>query len=163
MQYINMKSRSNALFCPFCNASVRNSVFLEQGNYLALYNIAPVLPGHSLVIPKEHITSLMDMNTQELSRFFDTARVALRILMKAFNTEAFDLSLQEKPEAGQTIEHLHLHLVPRMKGDLANPGDWYPLLQNQDQTIIDSLDRIKLNDTAMSQITNELRNIAASL
>lgn len=130
---------------------------------MAIYNIAPALPGHSLIIPKMHFTSLMDLNSGELFEFFDTARFALRILMKAFNTDAFDFSIQEKPEAGQTIEHLHLHIVPRMKGDLKHPGDWYPLVHHNDEVIIDSIHRKRLNQQAMDQIVIELKSIAASL
>jgi bis(5'-adenosyl)-triphosphatase len=83
--------------------------------------------------------------------------------MKAFNTDAFDFSIQEKPEAGQTIEHLHLHIVPRMKGDLKQPGDWYPLLHDNDEVIIDSLHRKRINQEAMDQIVSELKSIATSL
>jgi len=149
--------------CPFCDQSIQTSIFYTRGSNFAIYNIAPVLPGHSLIIPKMHFTSLMDLNSVELFEFMDTARFALRILMKAFNTDAFDFSVQEKPEAGQTIEHLHLHIVPRMKGDLKQPGDWYPLIQNNDEVIMDSIHRKRLNQRAMDQIVGELKSIAASL
>ncbi len=149
--------------CPFCNDAVRNSVFLSDDGFLALYNIAPVLPGHSLVIPEKHLISLFDLTGPEITRMFETARKALRVLMTAFSTDAFDLSLQEKPEAGQTIEHLHLHIVPRMKNDLKSPGDWYPMVADNDNAMIDSFSRPRLNDEAMSQIVTELRKVTASL
>ncbi len=155
-------SHTNAMSnCPFCDKSVLSSVFYTNGSYMALYNIAPVLPGHSLVIPRAHCTSLLQLDDKELSEFFKTARTALRILMKAFNTDAFDWSVQEKPEAGQTIEHLHLHIVPRLKGDLKNPGDWYPLIQQNDDVLIDSVNRRRLQPDDMRQIVAELKSIAA--
>jgi bis(5'-adenosyl)-triphosphatase len=149
--------------CPFCSDKINPSVFYEEGDYKAIYNIAPVLPGHSLIIPKKHITSLMDLSSEEMALFFDVARKTLRILMKAFSTDAFDWSIQEKPEAGQTIEHLHLHIVPRMKGDLKRPGDWYPLIADHDNFLIDSISRNRIHADAMKQITDELKTIAASL
>ncbi|HEX2395645.1 MAG TPA: HIT domain-containing protein [Bacteroidales bacterium] len=148
--------------CPFCSKKIESSVFLVKGSYMALYNIAPVLPGHSLIVPKKHVTSILSLNKSELSDFFETAREALHILMKAFSTDAFDWSLQEKPEAGQTIEHLHLHLVPRLKNDLKRPGDWYPLVSGNDDSLIDSLNRQRLNEAALSQIITELKKIASS-
>ena len=108
--------------CPFCNESIQSSVFYETRDFMAVFNIAPVLPGHSLVIPRAHHTSILSLSDEELTDFFKTARSALLILMKAFHTEAFDWSIQEKPEAGQTIEHLHLHIVPRVMDDLLHPG-----------------------------------------
>jgi bis(5'-adenosyl)-triphosphatase len=149
--------------CPFCDNSVQSAVFLTRGDFMAIYNIAPVLPGHSLIIPKVHITSMLDLQDKELSAFFSTARIALRILMKAFKTDAFDWSIQEKPEAGQTIEHLHLHIVPRLKGDLKHPGDWYPLIQYNDDAVIDSESRSRLKAADMKKIVGELKRIAMNL
>jgi bis(5'-adenosyl)-triphosphatase len=158
-----MPISNNNYTCPFCDKSVQSSVFYTQGSFIAIYNIAPVLPGHSLVIPKTHFTGILELNDDDLFEFFDTARVVIRILMKAFNTDAFDWSIQEKPEAGQTIEHLHLHIVPRLKGDLQHPGDWYPLIHHNDDEIIDSQNRSRINKEAMQQIVYELRRIAGNL
>jgi bis(5'-adenosyl)-triphosphatase len=149
--------------CPFCDNAVQSAVFLTRGDFMAIYNIAPVLPGHSLIIPKRHITSILDLQDKELPAFFDTARIALRILMKAFKTDSFDWSIQEKPEAGQTIEHLHLHIVPRLKGDLKYPGDWYPLIQYNDDAVIDSESRSRLKAADMQKIVGELKRIANNL
>jgi len=160
---VEMTNTENTNLCPFCAHNVQSSVFYSYGANLAIYNIAPVLPGHSLIIPQRHVTGIMQLSRSELTDFFETARMALKVLMKAFNTDSFDWSVQEKPEAGQTIEHLHLHIVPRLKGDLKHPGDWYPLIQNNDEDIIDSIYRTKLNQNAMQQIVSELKDIAASL
>jgi bis(5'-adenosyl)-triphosphatase len=130
---------------------------------MAICNIAPVLPGHSLIIPKAHFTSILDLSDKELFDFFDTARKALRILMKAFNTDAFDWSVQEKPEAGQSIEHLHLHIVPRLKGDLPRPGEWYPLIQQNDEEIIDSENRVRFNAGDIQRIVDVLKQAANNM
>ena len=82
------------------------------------------------------------------------------ILMKAFGTDAFDWSVQEKPEAGQSIEHLHMHIVPRLKDDLARPGDWYPLVHQNDEEIIDSTDRKRLSLQEREIIVGKLRKVA---
>jgi bis(5'-adenosyl)-triphosphatase len=155
--------QNNNATCPFCDASVKASVFYSRGDFMAIYNIAPVLPGHSLIIPKKHFTGILELSDNELFEFFYTARLALRILMKALNTNSFDWSIQEKPEAGQTIEHLHLHIVPRLKGDLPHPGAWYPLVQDNDSAIIDSINRSRLSAEAMEPIIVELKRVARSL
>ena len=74
---------------------------------------------------------------------------------------AFDLSVQEKPEAGQTIEHLHLHIVPRLKDDMPKPGDWYPVIHTSDQMIMDDKNRKRLSDEDLGRIVGKLRRVAA--
>jgi bis(5'-adenosyl)-triphosphatase len=142
---------------------VNDSVFYDNNDFLAIYNIAPFLPGHSLIIPRVHHTSLLALSNTELTAFFHTARIALRILLKTFQTEAFDWSIQEKQEAGQTIEHLHLHIVPRVKNDLAHPGDWYPLVKQNDMMVIDSTIRTRLTSPEMKQIVEKLREMAVHI
>jgi bis(5'-adenosyl)-triphosphatase len=146
--------------CPFCSKSIQSSVFYENRDFMAVFNIAPVLPGHSLVIPRAHRISILSFTDAEMTDFFKIAKTALLILMKAFNTEAFDWSLQEKPEAGQTIEHLHLHIVPRVKNDLLHPGHWYPLVQRNDTDMIDSMNRPRLTAEELKIIVDKLKEVA---
>jgi bis(5'-adenosyl)-triphosphatase len=158
-----MPSPSPYRDCPFCSELIQSSVFYETRDFMTVFNIAPVLPGHSLVIPRAHHTSILSLTDAEITDFFKTARTALLILMKAFHTEAFDWSLQEKPEAGQTIEHLHLHIVPRAKNDLLSPGHWYPLVQRNDMDMIDSLNRPRLTTEEMKIIVDKLKEVASSM
>jgi bis(5'-adenosyl)-triphosphatase len=157
-----MSIHKKAFDCPFCDASVNSSVFFTQGDFFAIYNIAPALPGHTLVLPRSHKTSILMLSDKELCDFFIMAKKTLRILLKAFETDAFDWSIQEKPEAGQTIEHLHLHIVPRLKNDLPSPGHWYPLVHQNNGEIIDSESRLQLSPEALQLIVDKLRNIANS-
>jgi bis(5'-adenosyl)-triphosphatase len=149
--------------CPFCHESIHSSVFYETRDFIALYNIAPILPGHSLVIPRAHHTSLLALSDESLFDFFKTARIALLILMKAFHTNAFDWSIQEKPEAGQTIEHLHLHIVPRIREDLIHPGHWYPLIHRNDMEIMDSENRPRLAAKELQVIIEKLKEAGRQL
>jgi len=149
--------------CPFCHPDVRDYAFYENRGYLAIINIAPVLPGHSLVIPELHRASLTVLNTDEMCAFMETARKATIILMKAFDTDAFDWSVQEKAEAGQSIEHLHLHIVPRLKNDLDKPGDWYPLVHVNDEELIDGFNRRRLSLQEKEIIVGRLRKVADAM
>ena len=146
--------------CPFCRDDVAGKAFMQNEDFLAVYNIAPLLPGHSLIVPKRHIESLTKLTDDAIAGLFVFARQATSILMTAFHGEAFDWSLQDGEQAGQTIPHLHLHIVIRKQGDLTNPGDWYPLVDKANNTLLDSFNRKPLDDGEYLKITRHLRNLA---
>lgn len=136
--------------CPFCQEKIKLHMFKETGNMMALYNIAPILPGHSLIIPKRHVNSIFNLSDEEFSELFAFAKNVTQLLMNAFDADGFDWSLQESIAAGQSVAHLHLHLIPRKDGDLNHPGDWYALLQNHKDSAIDSPGRKNLNSKEMA-------------
>ena len=145
--------------CPFCREDVQAGHFAASDNFLALYNLAPILPGHSLVIPRRHILSLMELDDRELCELTLFSRDVVKILQKAFGSRSFDWTIQEGLDAGQSIPHLHLHIIPRVQGDLPQPGDWYPLLEQSELEIIDSEARPKLTEDEMRAIVRRLREI----
>lgn len=144
--------------CPFCSARVKNSTFTESENFRAIYNIAPILPGHSLIVPKQHITSLLDLNEAELCELMVFGRDIVTILLQAFNVKAFNWTIQEGEEAGQTISHLHLHLIPRKPNDFPQPGDWYPKLLKREAEMIDSESRPQLTPEEMKNMVSHIRS-----
>ena len=115
--------------CPFCKADAQALGFASTESFIAIYNISPILPGHSLVVPVKHAKSLFDLNEDEISGFFTFARKVTAFLCDVYNCEAYDWSLQEGLEAGQSVDHLHLHIIPRKPGDLSKDEDWYGKLQ----------------------------------
>lgn len=149
--------------CPFCNENVLKTQFAESDNFWAIYNLAPILPGHSLIIPKQHYQSILEVSDNELSEMMVFSRKVIRILFKTFNVEAFNWTIQEGIEAGQTVPHLHLHLIPRVPNDLPEPGDWYPLLKKSQTEVIDSEQRAKLTPEQMEIIVNKIRQVAKEL
>ncbi len=149
--------------CPFCNPAILGNAYLESNNFLAVYNIAPVLPGHSLIITKDHVTSIMELSDDELYEFVSFSRKAIRILSTVFQTEAFNWILQEKEEAGQTIAHMHIHIIPRKPEDMPEPGDWYPRFKNHTEKMIDSFNRPVLTHAEMKTIMEKLKKAARGI
>jgi bis(5'-adenosyl)-triphosphatase len=150
--------------CPFCNPNIDNTAFSESQNFLAIYDIAPILPGHSLIIPKQHIQSIHDLSNEQLYEFLQFGREVTRKLSIFFKTEAFDWIIQEKEEAGQSIPHLHLHIILRTKNDLPDAGDWYSVLKNKNkEEIVDSENRPRFSIEELKIIAKRLRDAFAEL
>lgn len=143
--------------CVFCEPEIEQGVFFSSANFMAVYDIAPVLPGHALVIPKRHIESLLELTLDEQTELMHFCTRTLKILLRAYQTEAFDLGLQEKAAAGQTIPHLHIHLLPRQHGDLPQPGDWYSRLYGG-TAAIDSQHRNRLSPEQLAEQVSHIRD-----
>ena len=148
------------MICPFCIPEFQISVFARTHGFLAVYNIAPIVPGHSLIVPEKHIQSIMELDEGALSGMMIFSRRVSSLLKKVFKAEAFNWSLQEGTAAGQTVEHLHMHIVLRFPGDMPDPGDWYPEIRKNYSAVLDSASRPRLISTEMESIVKELRGKA---
>ncbi|MBK8209018.1 MAG: HIT family protein [Rhodospirillales bacterium] len=148
--------------CPFCVAGIASAAFADDERFLALYDISPVLPGHSLIVPRRHVKSLLGLSDEELAAMMVFARRTTRLLTRVFSADGFDWAIQDGAAAGQTVPHLHLHIIPRHDGDLPDPGDWYPALIASEAATIDSRLRPRLTTAEHAQITEKLRAFAAA-
>ena len=125
-------------------------------HFWVVYNRAPVLPGHSMVIPKAHYKSFLDLGPALRTEMTELSIAAVERLQKVFGAEGFNWTIQDGQPAGQTVMHLHLHLIPRHRGDLPDPGDWYPRLQAHNSNI-DSQARPRLSTAELKAIARRLR------
>ena len=82
---------------------------------------------------------------------------------EAYGADGFDWTIQGGESAGQTVDHLHLHVIPRKRGDLPSPGDWYPRLRASESEAIDSELRPHLTDTELLDAVLRLRDAADRL
>lgn len=153
--------------CPFEPQQVRDSTIMAANGFTLIANIAPILRGHSLVIPRRHVASLLDLSDEEITGFFLFARQATEMLVKVLGADGFNWSLQDGVPAGQTVGHLHVHIIPRYDGDLPDPGDWYPKLQAEitesGSANIDSDEREKLSSDELRAVAAAIRDRAVSL
>lgn len=107
-----------------------------------------------------HVASLLDLSEDDLSAFALFARRATRVLARAFAADGFDWTIQDGVSAGQSVPHLHLHVVPRHAGDLPNPGDWYPALMASESAQIDDRTRPRLTPAEHARVTAHLRAVS---
>lgn len=98
------------------------------------------------------------MNEAEIADFFSFARKITAFLCITYGADAYDWSLQEGPEAGQSIEHMHLHIIPRKPSDLNEGEEWYSKLHQQQFLSPDNSGREKLSETAYNKISSGLKS-----
>jgi bis(5'-adenosyl)-triphosphatase len=143
--------------CAFCKADIEAAAFAEQGDFRAIYNRSPILPGHSLIVPIWHVPSLLDLTDAELAQMVEFSRLVVKNLLRIFKAEGFNWTIQEGAVAGQTVPHLHLHLIPRKDRDLPTPGEWYPRLLKSEVWIIDSDERPRYSGEEVRRIAEHIR------
>ncbi len=94
---------------------------MENNTAFAIHDGFPVSPGHTLVIPKRHVSSFFDITEQEQTDLMNLLRQAQAKLTEEFKPDGFNIGINDGPAAGQTVPHLHVHLIPRYRGDLDDP------------------------------------------
>lgn len=106
--------------CVFCQLPPKRIV--EQNDYAVLIRDAfPISPGHSLVIPKRHVGSFFEVSTAEREALMALLDAAYADLRAAQRPDGFNVGINDGAAAGQTVPHLHIHLIPRYQGDQVDP------------------------------------------
>jgi diadenosine tetraphosphate (Ap4A) HIT family hydrolase len=87
----------------------------------ALRDAYPVSPGHTLIVPRRHVASFFELTPEEQSSMLDLARRQKAVLDAEFAPAGYNLGINDGAAAGQTVAHVHLHLIPRYAGDSPDP------------------------------------------
>lgn len=107
--------------CPFCNPDSEREIIVESATAYALFDKFPVNKGHALIIPKKHCANYFDLTFKEQSACWFILNTAREIIQSKFNPDGFNIGVNINESAGQTIPHVHIHLIPRYDGDIENP------------------------------------------
>ncbi|XP_034023393.1 bis(5'-adenosyl)-triphosphatase isoform X1 [Thalassophryne amazonica] len=110
-----------------------SSVFLQTELSFALVNRKPVVPGHVLVCPLRPVERFRDLRPDEMTDLFCTTQKVANMVEKVFNASSLTIAIQDGPEAGQTVKHVHVHVLPRKPGDFERNDSVYDKLQKHDQ------------------------------
>ncbi len=94
---------------------------IESTHGFAAYDLHPASPGHFLVIPYRHFASYFDIQDDELVDLWGLVRRGKQIVEVDFHPDGYNIGINVGHWAGQSIHHLHIHVIPRYKGDVENP------------------------------------------
>lgn len=107
--------------CVFCNP--KEEEILGENEYAQIiHDNSPVSDGHCIIIPKRHIKTLFEATAEENNAFFELIKQAKEnILNKGLKPDGFNIGSNNDVAAGQSVFHLHIHVIPRYLGDVENP------------------------------------------
>ncbi|WP_299091480.1 HIT family protein [uncultured Metabacillus sp.] len=98
-----------------------NDITLENNLAMAFFDKFPVTNGHLLIIPKRHVEHYFDLTSEEKQAMDDLLLQGKELLDHQFNPDGYNIGINNGEAAGQTIFHVHVHLIPRYKGDMKEP------------------------------------------
>ena len=106
--------------CLFCSVPP-HEILIDGPIAMARIDNHPVSPGHTLIIPKRHIASFFETTEEERLAMMKLLDEAKAVLDKKHKPDGYNIGINGGEAAGQTVMHLHIHLIPRYKGDKADP------------------------------------------
>ena len=108
---------NDCIFCRIVRKELKTEILMESNSFIAIFDAKPKAKGHTLIIPKEHYVTVLDIPNRlgnELLEF--TKKVCSFLLDKKYG-DGFNLMMNNLEVAGQEVMHAHLHVIPRKEGD----------------------------------------------
>lgn len=112
-----MPKMTDCLFCKILKKEIPAEIIYEDGETMAILDIMPKAPGHTMILPKVHSENILDLPEDKVRPVFLTVKKVTAILEKALNPRGFTIGINHGKISGQTIDHLHIHIMPRFEGD----------------------------------------------
>ena len=108
--------------CFFCNRAKKDSIYSSNFLYVVRDNKFPVTKHHTLIVTHRHVADFFDLNNEELSDLGNILKKQRQLLLNLDkDITGFNVGVNSGIDAGQSIMHCHIHLIPRRKGDMNNP------------------------------------------
>ena len=107
----------DCLFCKIIKREIPSTKLYEDEDVYSFLDLNPVSKGHTLVIPKKHCATLLDIPDYLIPKLMKAVKKMAVAVTKAVKAGGFNLQLNNNRVAGQIIDHVHFHIVPRFEGD----------------------------------------------
>jgi histidine triad (HIT) family protein len=132
---------NNCIFCKIVARDVQASPVFEDQISLAFLDHRPLFPGHCLLVPKAHYETLAHLPTKLIGPFFENAQLLARAVETALQAQGSFVAMNNK--ISQSVPHLHIHIVPRRKGDGLRGFFWPRSKYAGEEEIMEVQDLIK--------------------
>ena len=105
------------VFCKIVDGSIPAAKIYEDDKVVSFLDIMPANKGHCLVVPKKHAQTLIEMGEDDLIATLKAAKKVARALSLSFGNGSFNIVMNNGKEAGQLVNHAHIHIIPRFQKD----------------------------------------------
>ena len=106
----------DCIFCKIANGEIPSASLYEDDEFKVILDLGPLAKGHSLILPKRHCANIYEAPEEMVSKAFRLAKKMAGKMTDALQCDGFNIIQNNGEAAGQTVFHLHIHLIPRYKG-----------------------------------------------
>lgn len=106
--------------CPFCDLDAARR-FHDGPLVAGLWDAYPLSDGHALIVPKRHVASWFDATAREQAALTEAIAIAREVIERERSPDGYNIGINDGAAAGQTVGHLHVHVIPRYAGDVEDP------------------------------------------
>lgn len=117
---------SDCIFCKIIAGEIPSATIYEDDEFKAILDRFPSAEGHVLILPKNHVANIFEIDPAQAGRLFSLAAKLARAIKEELGLEHMNVLQNNGTIAGQTVFHFHLHLIPRKEGDGIQVG-WTPM------------------------------------
>ena len=119
---------NKCIFCKINSGEIAGQIIAENDLAKAFLDAQPLSKGHTIVVPKRHAETILDLETAELHGLFDLVKIVTAQIEEKLQPDGFNIGANMHKAAGQAVEHLHLHIIPRWRGD--GGGSIHSIIKN---------------------------------
>ena len=111
---------NNCIFCKLANGDIPTNSIYEDDEFKVILDASPATKGHALILPKNHFANLLEADDDVLAKALPLAKKIGNKMMKELGCDGINIIQNNGEAAGQTVHHLHVHVIPRFAGDGAS-------------------------------------------
>lgn len=108
---------SNCIFCKIANGEIPSKTLYEDDRFRVILDISPASKGHAIILVKNHAANVYELSKEDASQIFVVAKKVATVMEKVLKCDGMNILQNNGEVAGQTVFHLHMHLIPRYKDD----------------------------------------------
>lgn len=127
----------DCLFCKIIHKEIPAQVVYEDESAVGILDISPVAPGHTMVLPRTHAETLLALPDGKIEGVFQAVKNMTLRLKEALGPDGFTIGINHGRVSGQTIEHLHIHIIPRWDGD--GGGSIHSVVSNKPKETVEEV------------------------
>ena len=112
--------KDDCIFCKLANGEIPTNAIYEDDTFKVILDMGPATKGHALILPKDHYDNLFEIDDQVAGKAMILAKKLANKMMDKLGADGLNLVQNNNEAAGQTVNHFHLHVIPRYKDDGQN-------------------------------------------